>query len=121
MGGMGGIGGSGGYHQSSIKPEDHGLRFPSGAPPARMAPSHSGADAYGGVSIKNELPQTDGADAVDHEAGAAASRPGRRPRRGDYVEVQVAGDGASLLNVEQLDGAGAGPRKRKHDDGESEG
>jgi len=120
-GGLGGVGGSGGYRHMQVKTEDR-LPFPTGHAPERMAPSHSGADAYGRVNIKSELPQTDGADAADQdESGAPASRPRRRLRRGDYVEVEVAADGASILNVEQLDGAGAGPRKRKHgDDGDGE-
>jgi hypothetical protein len=84
-----------------------------------MAPSHS--SAYSKVNVKGELPQTDGADVGESEAGVAASRPGRRPRRGDYVEVQMSmgGEGddseACLLSVDQLDGAGAGPRKRQRD------
>ena len=125
--GSGGVGGAGGYHHHvQARAEDQGMQFPSGAPPARMAPSHGGSDAYGKVNIKNELPQTDGADNLDDlgDAGVAASRPGRRPRRGDYVEVEVCmGEGgagsagsAVSLNVEQLDGAGSGPRKRKHED-----
>lgn len=124
--GAGGMGGSGGYHHVQVKHDDHGIQFPSGAPPARMAPSRSGSDAYGKVNVKNELPQTDGADVEDNEAGVEASRRSRRPRRGDYVEVQVemgggssgAAGGARILNVEQLDGAGAGPRKRGRDEGE---
>ena len=118
--GSGGVGGAGGYHQHHYvqhKAEDHGLRFPSGAPPARMAPSHAGSGAYGKVNIKHELPQTDGADVAEGDAGVAASRPGRRPRRGDYVEVEVSmGGGPAVLNLQQLDGAGSGPRKRKLED-----
>lgn len=118
--GAGGVGGAGGYHQHHYvqhKTEDHGLHFPSGAPPARMAPSHVGSGAYGKVNIKHELPQTDGADVADGDAGVAASRPGRRPRRGDYVEVEVSmGGGPAVLNLQQLDGAGSGPRKRKLED-----
>ena len=105
----------------SEKSEDYSVQFPSGAPPSRMAPSHS--SAYSKVNVKSELPQTDGADVGESEAGVAASRPGRRPRRGDYVEVQMSMGGeasgddskACLLSVDQLDGAGAGPRKRQRD------
>lgn len=93
------------------------MHFPSGAPPARMAPSHAGSGAYGNVSIKHELPQTDGADVAEGDAGVAALRPGRRPRRGDYVEVEVSmGGEPAVLNLQQLDGAGSGPRKRKLED-----
>lgn len=109
----------------SEKSEDYALQFPSGAPPSRMAPSHS-SSYYSNLKVKSELPQlpqTDGADVGESEAGVAASRPGRRPRRGDYVEVQISMGGeasgddseACLLSVDQLDGAGAGPRKRQRD------
>jgi len=125
--GAGGVGGAGGYHMQATKIEDHGMHFQPGYPPARMTPSHAGSNAFPKVNVKNELPQTDGADVGDDssEAGVAASRPGRRPRRGDYVELEVSmgGEGpseAKFLNVEQLDGAGAGPRKRGRDEDEDE-
>ena len=131
--GAGGVGGAGGYHHHHHhhhhhlppKAEDHVLQFPSGAPPARMAPSHAGSEAYGKVNVKHELPQTDGADVAEGDAGVAASRSVRRPRRGDYVEVQVglgvegsaaAAGGPAILSLQQLDGAGSGPRKRKLDE-----
>ena len=127
-GGSARMGGAGaGYHHVAPKAEEHGLVFPSGAPPARMAPSHSVPAVYGQVNVKSELPQTDGADSGDMEAGVAASRPSRRPRRGQVVQVEVAiggGEGGGglgrVLNVEQLDGAGAGPAKRKRDGEEDE-
>jgi hypothetical protein len=124
-----GVGGAAGYDHMAVKHEDHGLQFPSGAPPARMAPSHAMPDTYGKMAVKSELPQTDGADVGDMEAGAATARPGRRaPRRGDYVEVELSmGDegsrcggagGLCLRRVEQLDGAGSAPAKRRREDGE---
>lgn len=123
--GAGGVGGAGGYHHRQAKTEPHVLQFASGLPPARMPPAHSGAEVFGNIKRENQFPQTDGADVGDTSgAGAAASRRDRRPRRGDYVELEVSMGGggpseAKFLNLDQLDGAGAGPRKRGRDEGET--
>jgi len=103
-----------------------GLPFPgqmpgaqwNGQPPASLPGMHA---PYGapGIRVRNEgLPQTDGAAEHDSMDVESSSQDSRRPKRGDVVtltmEIPQGGEPSeTVLSIEQVDGAGAGPQKKQ--------
>lgn len=121
----GGAGGGVGFGSVAMYPGVPSAQW-NGQPPASlpgmMAPYAGGA----GIRVKSEhaLGQTDGAEHEDDAGASEASAKPRRPRRGDIVTLTMempreGEEGGAVLSIEQVDGAGGGPHKRrKTEDGE---